>query len=111
MKLRSYLRLMRIPNVFTAFANVVAGVYLARGGVFHARDLLVVLSSGCLYCAGMVLNDFFDRAVDARERPERPIPAGEISANAAAAVGCGLAGAGLGLAALHGGLPMLFAGL
>jgi 4-hydroxybenzoate polyprenyltransferase len=109
--LRSYLRLLRIPNVFTAFANVVAGVCLARGGAFQLRDLLVVASSGCLYCAGMVLNDFFDRAVDARERPERPIPAGEIPAARAAAIGGGLASAGLALAALHGGLPLLVAGL
>jgi len=110
-KLRSYLRLMRIPNVFTAFANVVAGVCLARGGAFHTRDLLVVLSSGCLYCAGMILNDFFDREVDAGERPDRPIPAGEVPAATAAAVGGGLAALGLALAALHGSLPGLFAGL
>ena len=30
----------------------------------------------------MFLNDAFDREIDARERPERPIPAGEISADA-----------------------------
>ena len=33
----------------------------------------------CLYAAGMVLNDAFDAELDARERPERPIPSGRIS--------------------------------
>jgi hypothetical protein len=109
--LRSYLRLLRIPNVFTSFANVVAGVCLARGGEFYPRDALVVLASGCLYCAGMVWNDFFDRHIDAEERPDRPIPAGEVSATAAAALGGALSALGLGLAAWHGPLPLLLAGI
>jgi 4-hydroxybenzoate polyprenyltransferase len=92
------LRLCRIPNVFTAFANVVAGVLLARAG-FLSRDLLLVLASGCLYLAGMVLNDFFDRHIDAVERPERPIPAGEVRASTAAGLGFGLLGVGIALAA------------
>lgn len=108
--LRSYLRLLRIPNVFTAFANVVAGVCLARAGQFQPRDVLVVLASGCLYCAGMVWNDYFDRTIDAQERPERPIPAGEVTAAAAAAVGGILSLLGLILAALHG-LPSLLVAL
>jgi 4-hydroxybenzoate polyprenyltransferase len=107
--LRSYLRLMRIPNVFTSFANVVAGVSLARAGGFQPRDALLVLASGSLYCAGMVWNDYFDRHIDAEERPDRPIPSGEIAPAAAAAVGCVLGALGLGLAALHGMLPLLLA--
>jgi 4-hydroxybenzoate polyprenyltransferase len=48
----------------------------------------------------MFLNDAFDRAIDARERPERPIPSGAISATEVFAVGFGLLGLGLaGLAA------------
>lgn len=107
MSLRSYLRLMRIPNVFTAFANVAAGVLLARGGQFEARDLLLVGASGSLYCGGMVWNDYCDRHVDAQERPDRPIPSGEISPNAAAAVGGALFALGLALCARHGFLPLL----
>jgi len=91
------LRLCRIPNVFTAFANVVAGVVLARRGGFEARDLLLVAASGAFYTAGMVLNDVFDRDVDARERPERPIPSGAVPAAAAGALGIGLLGLGLAL--------------
>jgi 4-hydroxybenzoate polyprenyltransferase len=43
----------------------------------------------------MYLNDFFDRAVDARERPGRPIAAGEITAAAVSYIGFGLLAAGV----------------
>ncbi|HTE55765.1 MAG TPA: UbiA family prenyltransferase [Kofleriaceae bacterium] len=98
MTLRAFLSLCRIPNVFTAFANVAAGALLARGH-FEERDLLLLAASGCLYLAGMVLNDYFDRDIDAMERPGRPIPAGQVSAGSALLLGLALVGAGVGLAA------------
>ncbi len=95
------LQLCRIPNVFTAMSNVVAGVVLARGGEFKLSDMRVVLASALLYIAGMVLNDFFDRKIDAIERPTRPIPSGRISASGALIFGIVLvAGAGILLAPL-----------
>jgi 4-hydroxybenzoate polyprenyltransferase len=93
------LALCRIPNVFTALANVAAGALLARGGSFLFGDLLLVAASGCLYLAGMVLNDYFDREIDALERPERPIPSGQVSPALALALGAGLAAGGIALAA------------
>jgi 4-hydroxybenzoate polyprenyltransferase len=102
MTLRAILRLARIPNVFTAFANVVAGVYLARAGRFEARDGLLVAASGALYLGGMVLNDLFDRRIDAVERPERPIPSGAVTPAAAAILGFGLLALGIMLAGLFG---------
>jgi hypothetical protein len=100
------LQLLRIPNVFTAFANVVAGVLLVRGGRFEREDLAVVGASGCLYLAGMVLNDYFDREVDARERPARPIPSGQVSAGFAIGLGASLLLVGLALAAQAGVWPL-----
>ncbi|HUS67171.1 MAG TPA: UbiA family prenyltransferase [Kofleriaceae bacterium] len=94
------LRLLRIPNVFTAAANVAAGAILARGGTLRAGDLALCAASACLYLAGMALNDYFDRDIDALERPERPIPSGEIAPYIALAIGVGLLGAGITLAAL-----------
>lgn len=95
------LALLRIPNVFTAVANVVAGVVLARRGGFEAVDLLLCGASASLYLAGMVLNDYCDRAVDARERPERPIPSGQIAPRVALALGAALLALGVALAAAH----------
>ncbi len=57
----------------------------------------------CLYWAGMAANDWADRDLDARERPERPIPSGRISPRQALGVAAGLTAAGVGLAALAGG--------
>jgi 4-hydroxybenzoate polyprenyltransferase len=55
----------------------------------------------------MYLNDYFDRAIDARERPTRPIPAGDVPAGMVAAIGVALLGGGIALMALLGGAALL----
>jgi hypothetical protein len=95
--LLSYLQLMRLPNAFTAMADVAMGflfVQLPRWTWDPWRDgwtlgLLIVASSS-LYTAGMVLNDVFDLETDRRQRPERPIPSGRISPKAARRLGWNL---------------------
>jgi 4-hydroxybenzoate polyprenyltransferase len=49
------------------------------------------------YVGGMVLNDAFDAELDARKRPERPIPSGRATRGAVFALGFSSLGAGLGL--------------
>ena len=61
----------------------------------------------CLYWAGMALNDWADRELDAVERPERPIPSGRVRPNVALGVAAGLTATGLGLAAATGGAAAL----
>src|SRR6185369_9284079 len=39
----------------------------------------LVAASAALYIAGIVFNDLFDFQVDARERPHRPLPSGQVS--------------------------------
>ncbi|MGM1062806.1 SCO3242 family prenyltransferase [Saccharothrix sp. Mg75] len=94
-----YLRLVRAPAALTVLGDAVAGA----GGVLRGRRLLLPLSSVALYWAGMALNDWADRSVDAVERPERPIPSGQVPPGAALAVAGGLTAIGLGLAACAGG--------
>ncbi len=103
-RLDALLRLIRPPNVFTAFADALAGLLVLRGlGVAVPEGATaVILASGCLYLAGIVLNDVFDREIDARERPTRPIPAGEVSVRFAAALGVSLLASGVALAAWIG---------
>ena len=100
--LRALLRLCRIPNVFTACANAVAGILLTRGGGFQLNDVVIVFASAALYLAGMVLNDYFDRDIDAVERPGRPIPSGDVGAKTAAAFGATLLVLGIALAGFRG---------
>jgi 4-hydroxybenzoate polyprenyltransferase len=86
-----WLQLLRLPSVFTAIADVSMGYLVADGGARRpGLWLLLVAISSCLYLAGMVLNDWFDFEIDRRQRPERPLPSGQISRHAAAVVGGGL---------------------
>lgn len=98
-----YLRLGRVSNLPTVWTNVLAGAVL--GGATAASSgtvLLVMAGVSCCYLAGMYLNDAFDRAIDARERPERPIPSGAVSAGAVFAIGFTLLALGMILLALCG---------
>ncbi|MCA9538044.1 MAG: UbiA family prenyltransferase [Myxococcales bacterium] len=80
--MRPWLELIRLPAVFTAPADVLAGLALAAFAG-HATSPLIavalVLASAAVYCAGMAANDVFDAAIDASERPRRPIPSGRVS--------------------------------
>ena len=111
MSVRAYLQLMRFPAVFTAMADVFLGFTLNRVRFTEAPwDLgLLVLASSCLYLAGMVLNDVFDRQIDAQERPRRPIPSGRVSVQSAMTVGAMLMLAGIGAASTVGVNSLLVA--
>jgi 4-hydroxybenzoate polyprenyltransferase len=93
--LATLLKLGRVSNLPTVWTNVLTGTVLASGAVQGWRIGFVLLAMSLFYVGGMYLNDYFDRAIDAAERPGRPIPAGEISAAAVAAFGFGMLGAGI----------------
>ncbi len=101
--MRAYLQLFRLPNVFTAMADILLGFLLTHRSAnpWYVLALLLV-SSASLYTAGMVLNDYFDREQDARERPFRPIPSGRVSEQSAQRLGLGLLGGGVLLGWLAG---------
>lgn len=92
----AYLRLCRLPNVFTALSDVMMGYLVARQSFAPLAPFACCLAaSAALYTAGMVLNDVCDREIDARERPERPLPSGRIPVATATWLGFGLLVAGL----------------
>jgi 4-hydroxybenzoate polyprenyltransferase len=95
--IRAYAELLRPANVVTALADVLAGYALARLGQPASLPWLLG-ATACLYAGGVVLNDFFDRRLDAAERPERPIPSGRVAPERAAVFGALLLGAGTLLA-------------
>jgi 4-hydroxybenzoate polyprenyltransferase len=93
--MRAYLQLVRLPNVFTAMADILLGFLVTHESLEPwPRFVLLLAASSLLYMAGMVLNDYFDRARDARERPFRPIPSGRVAPRAALVGGLGLLAAG-----------------
>jgi 4-hydroxybenzoate polyprenyltransferase len=101
-----WLRLMRLPNVFTAIADVAMGYLFVNQSVAQPAKLAWLIgASAALYTAGMVLNDVFDLKIDAVERPFRPLPSGQISKLAAKALGLLLLALGIVLGAAAGFLP------
>ncbi len=105
--LRPYAQLVRLPNVFTAFADVVLGWFALLATGTPARSwpafVLLLAASGCFYMFGMVWNDYADVEQDRRERPFRPIPSGRVSMRQAATLGVWLAVLGWGFAATAAG--------
>ena len=82
-KIKTILELSRPANVITAVADIVAGMALV-GFEFGFKDYqlkaigTIGISSMLLYAGGIILNDVFDRKIDAIERPERAIPSNRI---------------------------------
>ena len=91
-------RLGRVSNLPTVWTNTLAGVVLAGGALSDARVPWLLVALSLCYIAGMFLNDAFDREFDARHRPERPIPSGEVTA--ATVYGAGFAMLATGVAVL-----------
>jgi 4-hydroxybenzoate polyprenyltransferase len=79
-KALAYLQIMRFPNIFTAIADVTAGCLIVLGSDVQWTPLIALaISTSAIYAAGCVLNDICDRQIDAKERPERPIPSKRVS--------------------------------
>ena len=81
--------LVRLPAVLSVPGDVLVGAAVSGQGRDVRRTAGLVAASSCLYLAGMALNDYADREIDAVERPARPIPSGRVSPGFA----LGLAGA------------------
>ena len=109
----AYLRLVRIPNVFTVPGDPLAGAAVATWALMQAgapatpmgamsagwrAPFLCALAGSLIYLAGMAFNDIFDAEEDRRERPERPIPSGQVSVGGAGVLGLLLHAGGLAAA-------------
>ena len=111
LNIRSYLQLVRPANIVTAWADVlagcgaglsVAGIALfstGSGSEYWPASLWLLLATTGLYGGGVTFNDVFDARLDAVERPERPIPSGQVSVVGAACWGSALLVMGVGAAA------------
>jgi 4-hydroxybenzoate polyprenyltransferase len=98
--LATALRLGRVSNLPTVWTNVLAGAVLADAPLRTGALVLTALACSLFYTGGMFLNDAFDRAFDARARPERPIPCGVVTASEVFVAGFGQLAAGLVLVVL-----------
>ena len=89
--LLAYAQLVRLPNTFTAMADIFLGA-LATGLLL--RNWLVFLcllsASTFLYWSGMIWNDYFDLDQDRKERPGRPLASGRVTLRSAVLLAIGL---------------------
>jgi 4-hydroxybenzoate polyprenyltransferase len=94
-KLAIYLRLGRVSNLPTVWTNTLAGVMLAGGSLKSTQLSFLLIAFTLFYTGGMFLNDAFDRDIDARERPDRPVPSGLITSGEVFGIGYGMVAAGV----------------
>ena len=106
---------MRPANIVTAVSDVLAGTAIAllfvpEGAALEWPALLVLMVATIgLYGGGVVFNDVFDAALDAVERPERPIPSGKVSIGRATKLAIVLFIVGIAAAGVLGTWPAVLA--
>jgi 4-hydroxybenzoate polyprenyltransferase len=98
----AWLRMARVSNTPTTVSDTVAGAVLVSAGAAAGPVAVVAVAIALFYTAGMILNDVMDLAIDRRERPERPLPSGQVSVRAAVAAVVALFVAGEALLLLEG---------
>jgi len=96
---KTFLQLGRVSNLPTVWSNVLTAVVLSDAAPRAGTVLLLLLAMTLYYEAGMFLNDAFDAGIDRRERPDRPIPRGDVSARTVFASGFTMLVMGIGLVA------------
>jgi geranylgeranylglycerol-phosphate geranylgeranyltransferase len=96
--LRAYWEILRPFNCVMASVAAIIGLAIA-GGLQPGGASLIFLTVFLITGGGNAVNDYYDREIDAVNRPKRPIPSGRMSTRAAFyyslalfAVGCICAG-------------------
>ncbi|MCL1920228.1 MAG: UbiA family prenyltransferase [Kiritimatiellaeota bacterium] len=110
-----WLRLFRLPNLLTVPGDPMAGFLLASAGSEIDRAMLIPMLAAmgaalCLYLFGLALNDIVDLETDRVERPDRPLPSGQITVPQAKMAAIAAALSGLNIALIAGRSTLCVAG-
>ena len=97
-KLFGLLAMMRLPNCLMIGFAVIVGEFISSAVVPARAAFYGFMAGFLLLAASMVLNDYFDREIDAINEPNRPLPSGIVKTPQA-----------LSLALILGSLGMLSA--
>lgn len=111
-KLIGYLRLIRPINCLMMGFAVIVGSALTKPdslNIFWKNLIYGFITGFMLTAASMVINDYYDREIDAINEPNRPIPSGLISPREALAFAIVLTMIGFLTAYITGILPFLIA--
>lgn len=91
MRVPAIFELTRPHNCVLAGLAVIIGGIIASGGDFDPTKTLLAFVAAALICGGgNAINDYFDRDIDAINRPSRPIPSEKISLIQAQVISGGL---------------------
>lgn len=107
-KVLGFLRLIRPVNCLLMGFAVIVGSALAVGGALldFGESVTLGAATGFLLCgAAMVINDYYDREIDAINEPTRPMPSGAINPKEAIALASVLTLLGLAIALLIERVP------
>ncbi|MDD1674074.1 MAG: geranylgeranylglycerol-phosphate geranylgeranyltransferase [Methanomicrobiales archaeon] len=89
-----YLRITRPVNAIVAGLATILGYLVA--GHFPGPELLpLILTVILVTAAGNTINDYYDAVIDKVNRPDRPLPRGEVSMNGAYVIACVLFALGI----------------
>lgn len=101
--------MMRLPNCVMIGFAVIVGEFISSL-VVTARAAFYGFAAGfLLLAASMILNDYFDREIDAINEPNRPLPSGSVKSSEALSFALILASLGLLSAANTGPATLLLA--
>jgi 4-hydroxybenzoate polyprenyltransferase/geranylgeranylglycerol-phosphate geranylgeranyltransferase len=79
-KLLAHLEMMRPYTMFHSGLVAIAGAELASAGSVSVwRAALAAVVTMCGWEAGLYAGDYYDREIDARSKPGRPVPSGRVS--------------------------------
>lgn len=85
MTVKRYIDLIRPSNVVITALSVFVSCLLAGGRAGDiAPMILASLAAGLIGGGGMVVNDIFDVEIDRINKPERPLPRGDVTPRSAA---------------------------
>lgn len=91
--MRTHLTLGRVSNLPTVWSNILCA-WIIVGGYNQLQIASYLVGASLLYIGGMYLNDYCDRDIDTEQRPERPIPSGQIKASTVRIIAVGLLASG-----------------
>ncbi len=111
-QVRGYVELTRPANATVAALLTFVGAFVGGDVGHHAVPVGAAVAATWLATgAGNAINDYFDREIDAINRPDRPIPRGAASPRGALAFSATLFVAAVSLAVLLPVLAMAIAGV
>jgi geranylgeranylglycerol-phosphate geranylgeranyltransferase len=109
--IKSAIIIMRPLNVLIAAAAVYLGGIISAPIYYSTNLLLAAVSAGLIAGFGNVINDIFDKKLDEKAKPSRPLAGGALSLRFAITQAAILASVGLILAILVSSLCLLIASI